>query len=250
MTIRNSISLLLAATTLANAVPLASVSAQVTDSPASSAAPMDAPVQGLALRGKTNVDRAVGKCVGAVFLGALLGAGLGAIGGNAGDGALIGAGVGVGVCAIIMKVASDRDKREIRNAQLAAFNSAQSINASWTTQEGLNAQATVVPTGSGSVMVAKNGSLQCRSDNQCLVGDNWYSRDAILAGSIDPGAPKLAKASITGAQQLVCRRAATSIAVAGQQAQNSSDVACLIGDSWITGDELKKKKIREADIII
>lgn len=68
---------------------------------------------------KTEVQKAVGKCIATVMGGALLGALLG--GRNRGRGAVIGAGVGAAACALIMAAAKRQDR--ILAAQQAAARS-------------------------------------------------------------------------------------------------------------------------------
>lgn len=230
--------------------PAAPQSLDVATTSTAPAVPIVAATTGSSLKGKTNLDRAVGKCVMSVVFGAILGAAVGAAAGDVGSGLAVGAGVGAVVCAVLLKVASDKDKKQIREAQLAAFNSNQLERSVWTTEDGLAAQVTVVPTGNGKVLVAKNGSLECRSDNQCRVGDTWYPQEDILAGRLDPTTPLKVKASVSGAQELLCRRTSTSITISDRDVQNGSDIACLVGDTWVTGDQLKKSKIRESDVVI
>ena len=205
---------------------------------------------GTGIKGKTHVESAIGKCIGSVLGGALLGGLIGKAAGDAGKGALIGAGAGTIVCAILLKVASNKDKQEIRNAQLAALNSNEVIKTSWTTQDNEVASAAVIPTGTGSVVVANKGSIKCRSDDICMVGDGWYPKASILNGTVDPNAPRAVQVAIQGARSVKCRRTSTSVRVADQALPDGSDVACLVGDVWVTGDELQKRKIRESDIVI
>ena len=206
--------------------------------------------QGVQLRGKTNVEKAMGKCAGSLILGALLGAAVGAAAGDTGTGALIGAGAGAVACAIFLKLGSNADKKLIRDAQLVALNTNAADNREWRTDSGELASARVFPVATGAVLVGKNGSIACRADNYCRVGDSWVPRDSILAGNIGDAVPLKVAATVTGAQNLVCRRTATSVRVGDQQVPDTNDVACLVGDSWVTGSDLKKNKIREADIVV
>lgn len=202
------------------------------------------------IKGKTNVERAIGKCFASVLGGALLGALIGKAAGDSGKGALVGAAAGGVACAIMLKVAKDKDKEQIRQAQLLALNNNQFTRTQWTTEEGEVAVASVMPTGSGSVVVADKGSIFCRTDDVCKVGDNWYPKENILNGTIDPNAPRAVRVAVQGAQSLRCRRTSTSVKVGDQSLPDGSDVACLLGDVWVTGDELKKNKIRETDIAL
>jgi hypothetical protein len=72
--------------------------------------PMAGPAQA-AKAPKSQIDKAIGRCVASVAIGALLGAAVGNNSGrgNAGRGAVIGAAAGGVVCAVILKVAKDKD---------------------------------------------------------------------------------------------------------------------------------------------
>ena len=60
---------------------------------------------------KSSIDKAIGRCVASVAVGALLGAVVGnnTGRGNAGRGAVLGAAAGGVVCAVLLKVAKDKD---------------------------------------------------------------------------------------------------------------------------------------------
>lgn len=209
----------------------------------------DAQYGGRALQGKTHVERAIGKCVGSLLIGGLLGAGIGAVAGDAKRGALLGLGTGAVVCAVLIAAASSKDKAAMRAAQLEALNSGNVQTVSWQTEQGELARTVVAPGAPGSVLLTNAGSLQCRQDDTCQVGDSWYPRAEILAGRAAPNASKLIKASFTNAQQLVCRRSHVTMTVNQSDATDGNDVSCLIGDTWVTGDELKKHKINEAHVV-
>lgn len=206
---------------------------------------------GSTLSGKTHVERAIGKCAGSLLLGALLGAGIGAAAGNTKKGVLIGLGTGAVVCALLISAASSKDKQALREAQLDAYNTGQVRNISWATEQGQFAQATIEPSKPGVVLVSQSGSLECRrQDDFCKVGDSWFPRASILAGQAAPDAPKLVKAAFTNAEELVCRRAHVSLTIDQNSATDGDDVACLVGDTWVTGDQLKKRKINESHVRI
>ena len=122
-----------------------------------------------------------------------LGAGLGAaIKGK--DGALVGAGLGGLVCALMMKAARDKDKERVRNAQLAALNSNTQQQDTWSTDQGATVQLAVMPEGDGKLLMTSTGSIECRRDDQCRIGDSWYPKDQILSRQAAADAPKLVKA--------------------------------------------------------
>lgn len=201
--------------------------------------------QGQRLAGKTFVEKAIGKCLAAMFIGGALGA---VIKGK--DGALVGLAAGGLVCALIMKGASDKDKARIREAQLAGLGTNELQEASWSTDQGANVQLAVVPAGEGSVLMTDKGTLECRRDNQCRVGDNWYPKDQILSRQAAADAPKLVKASFESSRELVCRRSRVVYGVDGQVVSDGTDVACLDGDTWVTSDAFKKQKINSEHVVI
>lgn len=201
--------------------------------------------QGQKLSGKTFVEKSIGKCVVAVLLGAGLGA---AVKGK--DGALIGAGLGGLVCALMLKAASDKDKARVRDAQLAALGSNHSQQETWSTDQGATAQLAVMPMGDGTVMMTNSGSLECRRDNQCRIGDSWYPRDQILSREPAAEAPKLVKASFESSRELVCRKSRAVYGVDGQTVSDGTDIACLVGDTWVMSDALKKQKINSKHVVI
>jgi hypothetical protein len=88
--------------------------------------------------GKTEVEKATGKCIATVAGGALLGAGLGAlIGGGKGAriGAIGGGAAGATVCAVL--IANAKHKDQIIRAQLAAASSPDgTYSSSWTDDKG------------------------------------------------------------------------------------------------------------------
>jgi hypothetical protein len=201
--------------------------------------------QGQRLSGKTYVEKSIGKCIVALLIGGGLGA---AIKGK--DGALVGLAAGGLVCALIMKAAGDKDKARMRDAQLAALNSNARQDASWETDGGAHAQLAVVPAGSGTVLMTSAGSLECRRDNQCRVGDNWYPKDQILSRQAAADAPNVVKASFASSRELVCRRSRIAYGVDGQVVSDGTDIACLDGDTWVTSDAFKKDKINADHVVI
>jgi len=152
--------------------------------------------------GKTEVEKAMGRCAATVLVGALLGAAVGSDSGQAGRGAAIGAAAGAGVCAIMLKVASNKDKERLREAQLAAANSGASQTTEWTTDQGQDARATVTASPIVQVSAPKTQeTLPCRrtrtevtvgeqsnqtTDVVCLHGDRWLTLDKLKALGIKP----------------------------------------------------------------
>jgi hypothetical protein len=201
--------------------------------------------QGQRLAGKTYVEKAIGKCILAMIIGGGLGA---AIKGK--DGALVGLAAGGLVCALIMKGAGDKDKARIRDAQLAALSTNKLQESSWSTDQGANAQLAVVPMGDGAVLMTDKGSLECRRDDQCRVGDSWYPKDQILSRQASADAPKVVKASFESSRELVCRRSRVVYGVDRQVVSDGTDIACLDGDTWVTSDAFKKQKINSGHVVI
>jgi len=201
--------------------------------------------QGQRLAGKTFVEKAIGKCILAMVLGGGLGA---AIKGK--DGALVGLAAGGLICALIMKGASDKDKARIRDAQLTALGTNNLQQASWSTDQGATAQLAVLPAGDGTVVMTNNGSIECRRDNLCRIGDSWYPKDQVLSRQAAADAPKLVKASFESSRELVCRRSRIVYGVDGQVVSDGTDIACLDGDTWMTSDAFKKQKINSGHVAI
>lgn len=201
--------------------------------------------QGNKLSGKTHVEKAIGGCVASVLIGGIIG---GIAEGE--KGALIGAAAGGVVCALILRGASKKDKARIRDAQLRALSSNRDYSDSWTTDEGAAVNVAATPLASGSVLMTNAGSLECRRDDQCRIGDSWYPKAEILARNAAPDAPKVVKASFESSSELLCRKTRLVYGVDGQIASAGDDVSCLVGDTWVTSSEFKKQKIKDGHIII
>jgi hypothetical protein len=199
--------------------------------------------QGQKLAGMTFVEKTIAKCVAAVVMGGVIG---GFIKGE--EGVPIGVGVGGLVCVLMMKAASDKDKARVRDAQLAALNSNSQQQDTWVTDKGATAQLKVMPAGDGRVLMTSAGSLECRRDNQCRIGDSWYPKDQILSRQAAADAPKKVKASFESSRELVCRKSRVVYDVNGQVVSDKPDVACLNGDTWVTSDAFKKHKINSAHV--
>lgn len=199
---------------------------------------------GSSLEGKTNVERAIGKCIGSVLGGALLGGLVGAVAGNAKKGALIGTAVGAGVCAVMVKIASKRDKAALRAAQLNAVNEGKIQRTSWESSEGAQLYAVLTPSAPVPLVVSSSGSFRCRTDNRCLVGDEWVPYQTL----IKPESATLQKVS-DQPHVIKCRRLDTRLSVDGATSNTDSEAVCLVGDTWVTGDKLKKLNIRDDDVV-
>jgi hypothetical protein len=94
---------------------------------------------------QTEVQKAMGRCVASVAGGAILGALLGGASGrnNAGRGAIVGAAVGAGFCGVMLKMASDRDKSRIAQAQAEAAESGQAQDVQYVGDDGAARQIQV-----------------------------------------------------------------------------------------------------------
>lgn len=93
----------------------------------------------------TAVDKAIGKCVGSVALSTIGGALIGsAINGSSGAqrGAVAGAVAGLGACVVLIELAKEEDKIQLRKAQLAALEVDQTTTSSFVTQSGKTAKVT------------------------------------------------------------------------------------------------------------
>ena len=87
---------------------------------------------------RSNMDKAIASCMGTVLVGALLGAAIGNNSGrgNAGRGAVMGAAAGGAVCAVLLAMASQKDKEQLAQAQRAALASNQAQQVSYTGDDG------------------------------------------------------------------------------------------------------------------
>jgi hypothetical protein len=93
--------------------------------------------------GATATEQAIGQCAASLIISAGVGALIGAaIGGSdsAGTGALVGAAVGAGACAVLLQVADEEDKRQIREAERAAVLANASRSKTIRTKSGKTAQ--------------------------------------------------------------------------------------------------------------
>lgn len=147
------------------------------------------------ITGKTEVEKAMGRCAAAVIGGALLGAIAGNQSNQAGRGAAVGAAVGAGVCAMMMSVASSRDKENLRLLQLQAVNTGQPQAQEWRTSDGQAVSAVVNASNVVEISAPKTQEVvQCRrantrltmdgqesmtSDVVCLQGDSWVTVDQL-----------------------------------------------------------------------
>lgn len=91
-----------------------------------------------ATAGGTAMDRAWGQCgvavVGGAVLGAIIGNNTGS--GNARQGAGTGGLLGVGICGVLLAMASEEDKRRIREAEYAALETGQDREDSYVGKDG------------------------------------------------------------------------------------------------------------------
>lgn len=151
------------------------------------------------ITGKTEVEKAIGRCAFAVLAGAALGA---AASENRGRGAATGAAIGGVVCVAMLSIASANDKARLREAQLAALNTGQIQHANWTTTENKAASAMVSAGDVVEVSARKSDEVvKCRrvntqldvdgqtnatSDVVCLRGDSWVTLDKLKPMGIRP----------------------------------------------------------------
>lgn len=79
---------------------------------------------------KSEIDKAISRCVASVVIGGLLGAVIGGSSGrgNAGKGALIGTAAGGAVCVVLIKVAKDKDALLAAQRQQVAMGGEQETN--------------------------------------------------------------------------------------------------------------------------
>ncbi|WP_165184300.1 YMGG-like glycine zipper-containing protein [Caulobacter soli] len=133
---------------------------------------------------KSQIDRAIGRCVATVAIGALLGAAVGNNSGrgNAGRGAVIGAAAGGVVCAVILKVAKDKDALLAHQQEAVALGGMQRA-----TFEGHDGPVTLITksrdveqpaTSIGPVRVCRYAESQVElgTEQQADLGSQLYCR--------------------------------------------------------------------------
>lgn len=92
--------------------------------------------------GRTAMDQAIARCLGTTVVTTLIGT---VVGG--GDGAAIGAGVGGGLCAVMLVLASEEDRKRARELELEAVIKAEpgeTVSSSLTTQNGQQVTLTTI----------------------------------------------------------------------------------------------------------
>ena len=156
---------------------------------------------GRAIDGKTEVEKAMGRCALALIAGALVGAAV-ADWRRRGEGAALGAAAGGLVCAAMLSVANKKDKEYVRALQLTALNSGEQQTQQWQTADNKAASATISASNVVQVTSPKTADvLNCRrlstdlkiedqesssSDVVCLKGDSWVTLDKLKADGIRP----------------------------------------------------------------
>lgn len=164
--------------------------------PAAAQAQLDTAAVGYSaarIDGKTEVEKAMGRCAAAIIAGALLGAAVNSD--NRGQGAVAGGTIGGVLCAAMLAVASKNDKARLRQAQLAALNTGVMHAEDWTTSDNKAASARVTAGDVVEVTAPKTAQvLKCRrvntqlyvdgqgtdtSDVVCLNGDSWVTLDKL-----------------------------------------------------------------------
>jgi hypothetical protein len=153
---------------------------------------------------KTEVEKARGKCVGAILLGGLAGALVGrATGkGNTAGGAALGVAAGAGACAIIM--ANARNKDRIIAAQLAAARAGDGrYSTTFASDDGQTVTMNAVAGGERRLSADQLRPVKYAVDGNAmaspmLVGDGQLCRP--VGGSLQGGSGAAALPS-----QMVCR---------------------------------------------
>lgn len=144
--------------------------------------------------GSTATEQAIGQCAASLIISAGVGALIGAaIGGSnsAGTGALVGAAVGAGACAVLLQVADEEDKRQIREAERAAVLANASRSKTIRTKSGKTAEVTTKvtaapiprapPADGGTTTVAS--SEPPAAFTNCRYSEQTISVDGQSAGS-------------------------------------------------------------------
>lgn len=170
---------------------------------------------------RTEVDKAFGKCVGTVAGGAILGALISsALGGDAGDGALVGAGVGAGACAVLLVVASEKDRENIRRQQAMAAESLESQVMEYTNEKGrkvrLETQVTEAELPEEFTTMA-------------------YERAAALEAQNQTQPSTVTASNMVAPEQRICRRTATTVTLMGSgESTQLGQLVCRTADGdWV-----------------
>ncbi len=145
--------------------------------------------------GSTATEQAIGQCAASLIISAGVGALIGAaIGGSnsAGTGALVGAAVGAGACAVLLQVADEEDKRQIREAERAAVLANASRSKTIRTKSGKTAEVTTKVTAApipraapadGGTTTAVASSEPPPAFTNCRYSEQTISVDGQSAGS-------------------------------------------------------------------
>jgi hypothetical protein len=144
--------------------------------------------------GSTATEQAIGQCAASLIISAGVGALIGAaIGGSnsAGTGALVGAAVGAGACAVLLQVADEEDKRQIREAERAAVLANASRSKTIRTKSGKTAQITTKVTTAPvpRAAPAETGTTTATASSEppaftnCRYSEQTISVDGQSAGS-------------------------------------------------------------------
>jgi hypothetical protein len=148
------------------------------------ALPVTTPAQA-ARAPKSQIDKAIGRCIASVAIGALLGAAIGNNSGqgNAGRGAVLGAAAGGVVCAVLLKVAKDKEALLQHQREAVALGGAQR-----TTFQGHDGPITLITntrdveptadaTGPTRLCRMADSQVELADAQQASLGAQLYCRD-------------------------------------------------------------------------
>lgn len=151
---------------------------------------------------ETATERAIGQCAAGLIISAGVGAIIGAaIGGSnsAGTGALVGAAVGAGACAVLLQVAAEEDKQQLRAAERSAVLANASRSTTIRTKSGKTARVRTKVTPAPVPRAAPDQQAAATETETSSAAPNFttcrYSEQTI---SVDG-------ASAEGGKQLWCR---------------------------------------------
>lgn len=161
------------------------------------------------------LDRSISQCMATVAIGALLG---GLVShDNRRKGALIGGGLGAVACGVLIAINNERDKQQIRDAQLVALNAGTPQTQQFVGNDG---QTRVVQTSVQEVATPP-ARVMAAVPTPPMSGGN-PNPGSTMAGATSPD-------TFVGP----CRNAQTTITVQGQSAQLSPDLYCrTAGGDW------------------
>lgn len=168
---------------------------------------------------QTEVEKAVGKCLATVAATTLLGVGIDLIaGGGGGDGAKIGAGVGAGACAVLLIVANEKDKENIRKQQALVAELKEAQSTEYVNEKGQTVQLTT-------------RVVEEKVSEEITTAVYEYAEANNSLSNIEPSTPNIAIP--VAVESRICRKVATDISVDGKSTSINELVCRTSEGNWV-----------------